>query len=162
MRAALVALAMSTMALRAAAQAPVSHPDLTGVWVMDTTKFHKTDSVLVALTLTVARRGDTLTVSTEGSDLRGGVTSSFVSKAVYRLDGAPTQNTMTGTTTTLTSQVSWDGPTLVLTSSGERNGKSYRTTERWTLDAASRTMSRQATFLMGGMDRSQVLVFSRR
>ena len=162
MRIVFAALAASALAAPVAAQTPAPHPDFAGVWVMDTTRFHNTDTVLVALTLTVTRRADTLVVQTDGADRRNGATSTFSSRAVYSLAGSPTQNAMTGTAVTLTSRLSWDGPTLVLTSSAESRGRSYQTVERWTPGDEGKTMSRQATFQMGGMDRSQTLVFSRK
>jgi hypothetical protein len=51
------------------AQGASEHPDVTRVWRMDTAKFAKHDAELAALTLSVRRLGDTLSIITDGVDV---------------------------------------------------------------------------------------------
>lgn len=50
------------------AQTRRSHPNVDGVWKMDTTKFEKHDRVLTGLVLHVSHLGDTLLVVTDVQD----------------------------------------------------------------------------------------------
>ena len=59
-RATLAAMALASLSTTALAAQTASHPDVTGVWTMDTTKFAKHDAALSALRLTVSERSDTL------------------------------------------------------------------------------------------------------
>jgi len=140
------------------AQSPTVRPDYTGVWVMDTTKFEKNDAVLLALTLTVSKHGDTLVVLTEGTDAGRG---QFAVTASYALDGTPRQTTAPGSNTVSINKLSWEGATLVLSSSRDVNGRSLKITERWTLDATGKTLSKQQVSAIEGRARSQTLVFTR-
>ena len=142
----------------AQAQAPAPRPDFTGVWVMDTTKFEKHDAELVALKLTVSIHGDTLAIVTDVTDAHRPPSTS---SAKYGLDGKPSQNPMGGGGNVLTALVSWDGATLILSSSGDLNGRSLKTTERWSLDATAKTMTRQYHAVIGDREQSQTLLFTR-
>lgn len=146
---------------RVTAQSQRDHPDVTGVWVMDTTKFQKTDTVLIALTLTVSREGDTLRVASDVTDKRGQALVNSTSTARYALDGSPRPNAIAGGSAVVTSLLSWDGAILVLSSAGEISGRSIMTTERWTIDATGKTMSRYHVTAINGREVSQTLMFTR-
>jgi hypothetical protein len=156
-----VIAAISLAAPCARAQSPVSHPDFTGVWVMDTTKFQNNDPILLALKLTVSMRGDTLRIETAATDLRGDSTVSLTGRADYGLDGKPFQGTMGAGNAVMTRTLSWDGTTLVLSTSGNINGRSLESTERLRLDAAGKTMTRDYVGTVNGRTQSQTLVFTR-
>ena len=140
------------------AQAPASHPDFTGTWMMDTTKLPKSDAALLALTLTIARRGDTLLVMTEGTDATRGA---FRTNSTYGFDGKPRPNTLAGGGAVVGGVLSWEGETLVISSSGDVGGQSLTIVERWSLDPSGRTLTRRQAAVGGGHERSQTLAFTR-
>ena len=153
--------AISLAAPCARAQASASHPDFTGIWVMDTTKFQKNDPILLALKLTVSMHGDTLRFETVATDVRGDSTVNVTSRADYGLDGKSFQGSMGAGNAVMTRRLSWDGTTLVLSTSGNINGRSLESTERLRLDSAGKTMTRDYVGTVNGRTQSQTLVFTR-
>jgi hypothetical protein len=152
----LVAFAIAP--LRAAAQAPASHPDFTGTWMMDTTKLPKSDASLLALTLDIARRGDTLFVKTEGRDATRGP---FTTSSTYGFDGKPWQNAIPGGGAIVAGVLSWERETLVISSSGYAGERLLKIIERWSLDPSAKTLTRRQAAVVGGNERSQTLAFTR-
>lgn len=128
---------------------------------MDTTKFQKNDPVLLALKLTVSMHGDTLRIETAATDVRGDSTVSVTGRADYDLDGRPLQGMMGGGHAVMSRTLSWDGATLVLSTSGNINGRPLESTERLRLDAAGKTMTRDYVGTVNGRTQSQTLVFTR-
>ena len=150
-------VAALALALAGAQAVPASRqqPDFTGTWVLDTARSAR-DGVLNSLTLTVARSGDSLSVSSEGINAAGG----FSTRAWYGLDGKPRTNSVGGMT--LSSTVRWDGPVMVVTSSGDARGNSVTIDDRWSLDAAGQSLTRRSSLTVNGQARSETLVFGRR
>ena len=130
-------------------------PDFTGTWVLDTARSAR-DGVLNSLVLTVARSGDTLSVLSEGTNAGGG----FSTRAWYSLDGKPRTNSLGGVT--LSSTVQWDGPVMVMTSTGDARGNSVTIDDRWSLDASGQSLTRRSSLTVNGQTRSESLVFGRR
>lgn len=134
------------------------HPDFTGVWVMDTTKFAKTDKRLGGLVFRVAQKSDTLRVTTETSD--DGHESTF--SATYGLDGKPRQNVLPDSSGVSTATVSWEGATLVLETLFDVRGRGYKMVQRWSLDAARKTLTEDRTAEIGSRRMVQHFVFTKR
>ena len=130
-------------------------PDFSGAWVLDTAHSIR-DGSLPALTLTVARSGDTLSVLSEG--VTAG--TSFSTRTRYSVDGKPVANTLSGVT--LSSTVRWDGATMIVTSSGDANGNQIVIEDRWSLDATGQTLTRRSSLSVNGQGRSETLVFTKR
>jgi hypothetical protein len=151
------ALAISAIAQLGAQPAAGSQqrPDFAGTWVLDTVHSIR-DGSLPALTLTVARSGDTLSVLSEGVNAAG----SFSTRARYSFDGKPLTNALGGGT--LSTTVSWDGATMIVTSSGDASGRQIVIEDRWSLDANGRTLTRHSSLSVNGQRRSETLVFTKR
>jgi hypothetical protein len=146
------ALAGVCFAMRAGAQ----HPDFTGVWKMDTTKFAKRDAELSALTLTVSKKADTLLVVTDVVDTGR---PPMQMRARY-LPLLVTKDEKSATP--LHSSVSsWAGDTLVLRSVEERPQRTLKIEERWMLDESGLTLSRLQTVYDGTRRSQQTLIFTR-
>lgn len=138
------------------AQPAASHPDFTGTWKMDTTKFAKHDAELAGLTLTVSNLGDTLLVVTDVVDAGRPpvqMRSSYppVQAASGQRADAPARTSIRG----------WIGDTLVLRSVEQRPDRTLNIEERWTLDASGRTLSRSQIVVDGIRWSRQTLIFTR-
>jgi hypothetical protein len=153
---ALLLAALTTLAPRLPAQRRATHPDVTGVWRMDTTKFVKRDAELAGLTLNVAHYGDTLVIVTDVNDV-GRPPFAFTARylpeqliAAAAADNAPHVN-----------RLGWEGDTLVLRSVENRPPRRLDIEERWAIDESGRTLSRLQTVVDGKLRSRQTLVFTR-
>jgi hypothetical protein len=57
---------------------------------------------------------------------------------------------------------SWDGPVMVVALSGDAGGIPVTITQRWSLDAAGTSLTRQQSLSVGGREIVEALVFARR
>ena len=155
-RAALVAVAGALPAVSPLAAQRGSHPDPTGVWKMDTTKFEKHDAALAGLSLTVSRSGDTLVVVTDVQD---------AGRAPFQMQARYLPSTLVAVAAVdsahRVSPFTWDGDTLVLHTIERRPQRTLDITERWAIDASGRTLSRLQTVLDGPRVSRQTLVFTK-
>jgi hypothetical protein len=138
------------------AQTAVSHPDFTGSWKMDTTKFDKRDAALSGLTLTVSNRGDTLLVVTDVVDTGR---PPVQMRAIYVSKQAP--GGQPADTLVRASVRGWLGDTLVLRRVEQRPDRTLNIEERWTLDKSGRTLARSQTVVDGIRWSRQTLLFTR-
>jgi hypothetical protein len=139
------------------AQSAEHHPDVIGVWKMDTTKFNKRDAELSALTLTVSHRGDTLVIVTDVVDAKRPpmqMRSRYLPERV--LGSAALADTALAE-----SPLSWAGDTLVLRRVEQRPDRKLEIEERWAFDASDHTLYRQQTVVDGRRVSKQTLVFTR-
>jgi hypothetical protein len=155
--AALLLLAATALAASPATSA-AKHPNFSGVWGMDTTKFHNVDPRLKDLVFRVVQKPDTLHVTTETSD--EGHLSTF--DATYRLDGGPRENPLPDGSGTSTATLAWESDTLVLGTLFDVQGHEYRMTQRWSLDAARKTLNEERTAETAGRKMSMHFVFTKR
>jgi hypothetical protein len=137
------------------AQSAASHPDVTGTWKMDTTKFVKRDAALAGLTLTVSNHGDTLLVVTDVVDA-GRPPVQMRSTYLSQTSGGQPADALARATVR-----GWVGDTLVLRRVEARPDRTLNVEERWTLDASGRTLSRAQTVVDGIRWSRQTLVFTR-
>jgi len=136
------------------AQSATIHPDITGTWRMDTTKFDKHDAELAGLTLTVSSHGDTLLVVTDVVDAGR---PPIQMRSTYLSSQAPGSQPLE----MRTSVKGWVGDTLVLRRVEKRPDRTLNIEERWTLDGSGRTLSRSQTAVDGLRWSRQTLVFTR-
>ena len=141
------------------AQTVRSHPNVDGVWKMDTTKFEKHDRVLTGLVLRVSHLGDTLLVVTDVEDngrAAGQMTARYVPGSLLGEGAAPD-------TVRHVNVQSWEGDTLVLRSVEQRPERTLRIEERWMFDASGSTLSRSQHVVDETLKRvsRQTLVFTR-
>jgi hypothetical protein len=140
------------------AQGASGHPDVTGVWRMDTTKFVKHDAELTALTLSVRRLGDTLSIVTDGID---------VGRPPFQMTARYLPEVLARVTATDSSKrpsvLSWAGDTLVLRTVETRPGRTLRVEERWAIDASGHVLTRLQHVVDETIRRvsEQTLVFTR-
>jgi hypothetical protein len=151
-----VLAASASASASASAQSNASHPDITGTWKMDTTKFTKHDAELAVLTLTVSNRGDTLLIVTDVVDAgRPPVQMRSIYPPRQATAGQPADAPMPE------SVRGWIGDTLVLRRVEKRPDRTLNIEERWTLDASGRTLSRSQTTVDGIHWSRQTLLFTR-
>jgi len=139
------------------AQRAGGHPDVTGVWRMDTTKFVKHDAELAALSLTVTRLRDTLLIVTDGVDVGRPpfqMSARYVPEVVARAVADSSKRP---------SMLSWEGDTLVLHTVERRPDRTLRVEERWAIDASGRMLTRVQRVVDETIGRvsQQTLVFTR-
>ena len=149
-------VAASSSSAFAGAQSTVSHPDFTGIWKMDTTKFAKHDAELAGLTLTVSNHGDTLLIVTDVVDAGR---PPVQMRSIYPPRQAP--GGRAADTPAPASIRGWVGDTLVLRRVEQRPDRTLNIEERWTLDQSGRTLSRSQTAVDGIRWSRQTLVFTR-
>ena len=142
--------------LSVGAQTAVAHPDFTGIWKMDTTKFAKHDAALAGLRLTVSNRGDTLLIVTDVVDTGR---PPVQMRSIYLSKQAP--GGQPADTLVRASVRGWVGDTLVLRRVEQRPERTLNIEERWTLDASGRTLSRAQTVVDGIRWSRQTLLFTR-
>jgi hypothetical protein len=154
-----VATAFLFLAFPLHAQRSGGHPDITGVWRMDTTKFVKHDAALTALTLSVTRLGDTLLVVTDGVDAGRPpfqMSARYVPEVLaHARAGADSSKRP--------SVLAWAGDTLVLRTVETRPNRTLSVEERWALDASGHVLTRFQHVVDESIGRvsQQTLVFTR-
>ena len=141
------------------AQTGRSHPNVDGVWKMDTTKFEKHDRALVGLVLRVSHLGDTLLIITDVQDTgrpASQMTARYLPASRFGEGAAPD-------TARHINVQSWEGDTLVLRSIDQRPDRTLRIEERWMFDASGSTLSRFQHVVDETFKRvsQQTLVFTR-
>jgi hypothetical protein len=152
-----VASAFLLLASPLPAQRAGGHPDITGVWRMDTTKFVKHDAALAALSLTVTRLGDTLLIVTDGVDVGRPpfqMSARYVPEALAREVADSLKRP---------SVLAWAGDTLVLRAVERRPDRTLRIEERWAIDASGHVLTRVQHVVDETIGRvsQQTLVFTR-
>jgi hypothetical protein len=133
-----VASAFLVLAHPLHAQRANGHPDITGVWRMDTTKFLKHDAALTALSLNVTRLGDTLLIITDGVDVGRPpfqMQARYVPEVLARVKAV-------ADTSRRPSVLAWAGDTLVLRTVETRPGRTLSIEERWSIDASGHVLTR--------------------
>ena len=160
MRFLVVAPALAVLATSSArAQAPAVHPDFTGVWVMDTAK-SPGPMIPLAMTYAIEQRGDTVRIKRDTKSKRG----EFSASLVYGTDGKPWKNSVTegGTQVDVSSILTWEGSTLVITSTLNAGGQVMHQVEKWSLDASGKDLLTDRSVEAMGQQFSTKLVFTKR
>lgn len=156
----LIAAMLATFAIvSAGAQATPAHPNFTGVWVMDTAK--SPGPVLpTSMTLTIDQRGDTIKITRDTKTVQG----DLIANMVYGTDGKPWKNSIVqaGTSVEVSSVLTWDGATLVITSTLNAAGQTINQVEKWSLDSAGKTLTADRTAEAMGQQFVTKLVLNKR
>lgn len=161
MRFLVVAPALAVLAVSSArAQAPGGPPDFTGVWVMDTEK-SPGPMIPLAMTYAIEHRGDTVRIKRDTKVKRG----EFSASLVYGTDGKPWKNSVQpdsgGTQVDVSSVLTWEGSTLIITSMLNASGQEIHQVEKWSLDASGNLVADRSVEAMG-QKFSTKLVFTKR
>jgi len=140
MRLPLLALLLAAP-LAAQGTVKASHPDLTGVWVLDPAK-NVVDGPLQgpsAATYTVGMHGDSITVDMKYTAPDG----EMQMKKLWATDGYTWINYMKyqGTDLTLNSVIKWNGPVLAIQTTTDFGGTPVTQAETWTLGAEGKTLT---------------------
>lgn len=151
----LIALAVPAFA---GAQAPASRPDFSGTWVMDREK-SPGPMIPEAMSYTIQQRGDTVRIKRYSKTMQGENTSDLV----YGLDGKPWKNTATqgGMAVDVSSVLTWEGATLVITSTLLANGQEIHQVEKWTLGADGMSLTSNRTVEAMGQSFAATMVFNK-
>lgn len=119
-----------------------SHPNLTGTWVLDSSKTQADGNVVppTSSTYILVQHGDTLTQDSKVSDGRSG---EFTEKMFWLIDGkAWVNHNAFGTADFVsTSQLKWDGPALKIITSFDVEYRKVERSETWTLGSDGKTLT---------------------
>ena len=157
-------LALSTLlaifaVLSADAQAPAARPNFSGVWIMDTAK-SPGPMIPQAMTYAIEQRGDTIRIRRDTKSMRG----EFSASLIYGADGKPWKNSINegGIPRDVSSVLTWEGSTLVITSTINASGQIINQVEKWTLDATGQTITADRTAEAMGQQFATKMVFNKR
>jgi hypothetical protein len=155
-----VALVLLLTAPGSVARAQGKHPDFSGRWVLDTSQTPPSPMRPTSMIETISQSGDTLRLDRSAGTVQGDA----VAKITLGLDGKTWKNTVDqlGVQVNMSTVCSWDGPTLVLTSTVAVSGQELQQTERWTLDAGGKTLTSEHIVDAMGQHFSTKLVLNRR
>ena len=144
----------------ARAQAPAAHPNFVGVWVLDTARTQPGALTPMALTYAIEQHGDTLLIARRTRTMRG----EFAAQLVYGLDGRPWHNSVNqgGLPVDVSSVLTWNGATLIITSTLNAGGQELHQVERWSLDPNGSDLIADRTVEAQGQQYAMRLVLSRR
>ena len=145
--------------LSTSAQAPAAHPDFSGVWVMDTAKTPG-PMMPLAMTYAIEQRGDTIKIRRDTKSMQG----EFSASMVYGTDGKPWKNSVTqrGMPVDVSSVLTWEGSTLVITSTISAEGQDIHQVEKWTLDSTGKMMTADRTVEAMGQQFATKMVLNKR
>jgi hypothetical protein len=159
LRLSLTAVLATFAVVSAGAQTPAPHPDFSGTWVMDSAK-SPGPMMPLAATYVIEQRGDTVRIKRDTRTMQG----AFSASLVYGIDGKAWKNSITqaGMPVDVSSVLTWEGSTLVITSTINANGQDIHQVETWSLDATGTTMTADRTVDAMGQRFATKLVFNKR
>jgi hypothetical protein len=145
-------------ALASAAAAPLhaqaTHPDFSGTWNLDVTKLDGplAQAGISAGSMTITQ-SDTMLKEDQSMTSPMGAQSLTVS---YNTNGTESKNSMSQgpMTMEMTSKSSWDGSTLVITTTSEIQGNPYTRTDRYNLDPSGKVLTIDSSVSVMGQNLS--------
>lgn len=140
-------------------QAPAVRPNFTGVWALDTARTQPGPVRPMALSYAIEQHGDTITVTRHTRTMRG----EFTAHLVYGTDGRAWQNSVDqgGVRVEVSSVLTWEGSTLVITSTLATGGQSLHQVERWSLDPNGRDLLADRTVEAMGQQYTMRLILGK-
>ena len=155
----IASLVTSPLARVTNAQSARTHPDLNGVWVMDTLKSIRPDG-LNTLAITIAASGDTLIMDAVAVTAIGPITS----HQVFGVDGRPWKNSiLTGQGSLDTRSVLlWKKSRLLITTTSDVQGTAFVQRDEWVVSPSRKSVKITRTIDMGGQQQTSSLVLIRR
>jgi hypothetical protein len=151
----LLTLLAITPAVARAQAAPAAHPDYSGSYVLDPAQ---SDGQMLPqkMTLKIAQTPAGLTVDRTQTTQMGESTS----QAKYALDGTASKNTITmrGTPVDVSTVVTWEGESPVLTSSMKIGENDAQSIEKWALADGGKKLTLDRKVSAGGQEFTSKLV----
>jgi len=150
----LTALVVAPVVARAQAAA-AAHPDYSGTYVLDPAQ-SEGQMVPQKMTLKITQTPAGLTLDRTQTSQMGESTSQMK----YTLDGAPSKNTLTmgGNPVDVSTVVTWEGASPVLTSSMKFGEQDAQSVEKWSLSPDGKKLSLDRKISAGGQEFTNKLV----
>ena len=150
----LTALVVAPVVARAQAAA-TAHPDYSGTYVLDPAQ-SEGQMVPQKMTLKITQTPAGLTLDRTQTNQMGESTSQMK----YTLDGAPSKNTLTmgGNSVDVSTVVTWEGASPVLTSSMKFGENDAQSVEKWSLAPDGKKLSIDRKISAGGQEFTNKLV----
>ena len=152
---ALLLTAFVVAPVAARAQAAAAHPDYSGTYVLDPAQ-SEGQMIPQKMTLKIAQTPADLTLDRTQTSQMGESTSHMK----YTLDGAPSKNTLTmgGNSVDVSTIVTWEGASPVLTSSMKFGENDAQSIEKWSLAPDGKKLSIERKINAGGQEFGNKLV----
>jgi hypothetical protein len=131
-----------------AAGTPAAHPDFSGTWVLDTARSDKGQMAPTQMTLEITQTATGLTLDRDQTNQMGQSTATLK----YALDGTTSTNQLNfgGNTLDISTVVTWEGESQVLTSSMKLGDNDAQSVEKWTLGDGGKSLTLDRKFDVGG------------
>lgn len=152
---ALLLTALVVVAPAAARAQAAAHPDYSGTYVLDPAQ-SEGQMIPQKMTLKIAQTPADLTLDRTQTSQMGESTSHMK----YTLDGAPSKNTLTmgGNSVDVSTIVTWEGASPVLTSSMKFGENDAQSIEKWSLAPDGKKLSIERKINAGGQEFGNKLV----
>lgn len=132
-----------------AAGTSAAHPDFSGTWVLDTARSDKGQMAPTQMTLKIAQTATGLTLDRDQTTQMGGQSTATLK---YALDGTTSSNQLNfgGNALDISTVVTWEGESPVLTSSMKFGDNDAQSVEKWTLGDGGKSLTLDRKFDVGG------------
>jgi hypothetical protein len=150
---------LASATLPAVAQAQGGKSDFSGSWVLQPEK-SQAPVVPQAAQLFVTQSDKLLTL--EHVSTTSGATRT--NKLSYHIDGVPSKNSTTGpggAPLDFNSTTSWDGPTLVITTTADMVG-GFKQVERWTMSADGKELTIKGDIAISGQTATAKMFYTKK
>ena len=139
----------------AVARAQAAHPDYSGTYVLDPAQ-SEGQMIPQKMTLKITQTAAGLTVDRSQTSQMGESTSQMK----YTLDGQPSKNTLTmgGNAVDVSTVVTWEGATPVLTSAMKFGENDASSVEKWSLADGGKKLNIERKISAGGQEFGNKLV----
>jgi hypothetical protein len=139
----------------AVAGAQAAHPDYSGTYVLDPAQ-SQGQMVPQKMTLKIAQAPAGLTIDRTQTGQMGEVTSQMK----YAIDGSTSKNTLTigGNPVDVSTVVTWEGDSPVLTSAMKFGDNDAQSVEKWALADSGKKLTITRKFNVGGQEFGNTLV----
>lgn len=139
----------------AAAQTQAAHPDYSGTYVLDPAQ-SEGQMIPQKMTLKIAQAPAGLTVDRAQTTQMGETTTQFK----YALDGSASKNTLTmgGNPVDVSTVVTWEGDSPVLTSTMKFGDNDAQSVEKWALADGGKKLTITRKISAGGQEFGNTLV----
>lgn len=116
--------------------------------------------VPLAMTYDIEHRAGMIKIKRETKSTRG----EFSASLVYGTDGKPWKNSVTQAEgpVDVSSVLTWEGPTLIITSTLNVSGQQIHQVEKWSLDSTGKSLTADRTVEASGQKFVTKLMFSKR
>jgi hypothetical protein len=151
----LTALVVAPVVARAQTAAAPAHPDYSGTYVLDPAQ-SEGQMVPQKMTLKITQTPAGLTLDRTQTSQMGESTSQMK----YAIDGTASKNTLSmgGNSVDVSTVVTWEGPSPVLTSSMKFGENDAQSVEKWSLSPDGKKLSLDRKINAGGQEFTNKLV----